>query len=146
MNLPFIDGPTHNYMEGSAACFELFTQILAWEYSDPALLPTHRMTVDAYAVQHPGRGATRQQIQSVGLHLARLGLQLGAPLPPKETNDVMLGLGKHKHTLDYLEPPERFTMTVANVAPFAGSSRHSDKVREWADHHSYIRSWTAKWL
>ncbi len=78
--LTAIDGPVHDYMEGSAACFELFNKILAHEYSDPNLLSTHRLTVDTYAVQHPGSGDNRKQIQSVGLHLARLGLQLDKPL------------------------------------------------------------------
>ena len=154
VELPHSDGPTHSYMTGSAACFELFNQILACEYSDTALQPTHRLTVDTYAVQHPGDAKTRQQIQSVGLHLARLRLQLASPIPPRETNDVMLGLGKHKHSLDYLEPPAGFTVTVADVAPFAGSERHSEKVRDWAhatwqdwsDHHDYIRHWTETWL
>lgn len=149
-----MDGPVHAYMESSPACFALFTEILAYEYSDPSLLATHRFTVDTYAVQHPGRGATRQQIQSVGLHLARLGLQLKGALPPNETNDIMLGLGKHKHTLDYIAPPTRFSMTVVDVAAVAGSPRHSEKVKEWAasawedwaDHHDYITRWTARWL
>ncbi|MEP3276821.1 MAG: DUF5946 family protein [Stappiaceae bacterium] len=154
VQLEKVEGPVHEYMEGSPACFALFTQLLACEYSDRALLPTHRLTVDTYAVQHPGRDKTRQQIQSVGLHLARLGLQLARPLPPKETNDVMLGLGRHKHTLEFIEPPKRFSATVANPAEFVGTPRHADKVREWAvstwndwsDHHDYILRWTTKWL
>lgn len=152
--LPFVEGPQHGYMEGSAACFELFNHLLACEYSDPTLLPTHRLTVDTYAVQHPGAGKSRKQIQSVGLHLARLGLQLDAPKSPTETNEVMLGLGKFKHTIEYMPPPEQFTITVADVAPFAGTRKHSELVRDWAhatwndwsDHHSYIREWTAMHL
>ena len=152
--LEALEGPTHDYMEGSPACFALFNQLLACEYSDRSLLPTHRLTVDTYAVQHPGRDKTRKQIQSVGLHLARLGLQLASSRPPKETNDVMLGLGKHKHTLEYIEPPKQFSKTVADIAEFAGTSHHPDKVREWAistwndwsDQHDYIVNWTAKWL
>ncbi len=152
--LDMSEGPVHRYMDGSPACYALFNQILACEYSDPTLLSTHRFTVDTYAVQHPGHAKTRQQIQSVGLHLARLGLQLTRAIPPKETNEVMLGLGKHKRTLDYMEPPLQFRMTVADVAKFSGGSQHSDKVREWAastwedwsDHHDYIQRWTAKWL
>ncbi len=154
VQLPVVEGPTHEYMEGSAACFELFNCVLAHEYSDATLLGTHRLTVDAYAVQHPGRGGARRQIQSVGLHLARLAVQLDGALSPRETNDVMLGLGQHKHTLDYLEPPKRFAMTVADVAPFAGTAQHSEKVRAWAlatfeawsEHHAYIRDWSAMWL
>lgn len=143
----------HNYMEGSPSCFEKFTQILASEYSDPTLLSTHRLSVDTYAVQHPGKARTRPQIQSVGLHLARLGIQLKRSVTPKETNDVMLGLGKHKHTLGYIEPPVHFAMTAADVAEFSGTRQHSEKVMEWAnstwedwnEHHEYILNWAARW-
>ena len=152
--LQIITGPTHPYMEASPACYEAFNRVLAFEYSDPTLQGTHRLTVDTYAVQHPGRAGTRQQIQSVGLHLARLGVQLDNSLSPRETNDVMLGLGKHKATLKRLEPPAAFTVKVADIAEFAGSASHSDNVRDWAratwadwsDHHDYIRAWTARWL
>lgn len=153
-SLAKIEGPIHAYMTSTPACYALFCQVLACEYSDANLLPTHRLTVDTYAVQHPGQDASRQQIQSVGLHLARLGLQLASPISPTATNDVMLGLGKHKHTLIYLDPPESFAITVADVADFAGTPDHPSKVKEWAAatwndwsrHHDYIQCWTTKWL
>lgn len=152
--LPETSGPTHRYMTSTPACYDLFKKVLACEYSDPELLSTHRLTVDTYAVQHPGNDGSRQQIQSVGLHLARLGRQLANPMPPSETNDVMLGLGPHKHTLVQLTPPERFRMTVDRVARVAGASDHTTQVRKWAiatwedwsDHHGYIQDWTQKYL
>ena len=60
---PF-DGPVHAYLESSAACWNAFGQVLAREYSDARHAPIHRLTVDAYCVQHPG-GDSRQAIQSV---------------------------------------------------------------------------------
>lgn len=149
-----IEGPVHRYMDGSPACFEKFNTILAFEYSDWRLQSTHRLTVDTYAVQHPGEEGTRQQIQSVGLHLARLGLQLDRPTPPKETNDVMLSLTKGKHTLELLKPPKNFSMTAADVALYAGTPLHAEKVKAWAmsawndwsAHHDYIKEWTERWL
>ena len=148
--LTTIDGPTHDYMKSSPACFALFGEVLAAEYSDPELLETHRLTVDTYAIQHPGENASRREIQSVGLHLARLTIQLQNPLAPKETNDVMLRLGPFKHTLIRLEPPTKFSMTVADVRPFLGTGQHTAIVKEWALatwndwqlHHEYIRNWT----
>ncbi|GAA6182415.1 hypothetical protein NBRC116594_38530 [Shimia sp. NS0008-38b] len=147
-----ITGPTHAYMISSSGCYAAFNRLLAAEYSDPALRTTHRLTVDTYAVQHAGDPNSRRAVQSVGLHLARLKLQLTHDLPPKETNDVMLGMSEHKATLIPLAPPTRFTLTVADVAPRAGTKQHSAKVRDWAQatwddyaaHHDYISDWIAK--
>ncbi len=144
-----ITGPTHRYMLSSPACFALYSEVLAHEYSDPALMQIHRLTVDAFAVQHPGDGSTRQAIQSVGLHLARLGMQLEQLRRPEEANDIMLVLGKHKSELVSLKPPKRYTMTVSDVAKFAGKPEHARLVKEWAqsawddwsDHHAYIIQW-----
>lgn len=147
-----ISGPTHAYMTSSPGCFTAFNSLLTAEYSDPALLPTHRLTVDTYAVQHPGDPNDRRAVQSVGLHLARLKLQLAHDLPPKETNDVMLGLSEHKSSLIAFAPPTQFTLTVADITPHAGTAQHSAKIRQWAQatwqdhapHHAYILKWIAQ--
>ncbi|HBS36675.1 MAG TPA: hypothetical protein DEA50_16610 [Parvularcula sp.] len=144
---PF-DGPVHDYMESSPACWRAFGHVLAAEYSTPELLPVHRLSVDTYAVQHPG-GASRQAIQSVGLHLARLYLQLEHPRPPKETNEVMRAFAGRKESLTRLTPPEKFSMTLADVAPFIGAPPHAAKTMEWAraawndwsGAHEYIKRW-----
>ena len=47
--------------------------MIAREYSEPALGDIHRLTVDAYAAQHPGRPSP-QSMKSVGVHLIRLCL------------------------------------------------------------------------
>jgi hypothetical protein len=146
---PF-DGPTHEYMESAPACWRAFGDLLAAEYSAPDLLPVHRLSVDAYAVQHPG-GASRQAIQSVGLHLARLMVQLETPRPPAETNEVMRRFAGRKASLERLTPPTKYSMTLADVAPFIGGSQHAGKIREWAraawedwrGAHDYIRRWAA---
>jgi Family of unknown function (DUF5946) len=144
-----IDGTTHAYMLSSPACYAAFCDLLAAEYSTPELMAVHRLTVDTYAVQHPGSDTDRRAVQSVGLHLARLMLQLTRPQPPAETNAVMLNFSKHKATLKSLDPPARFSITVADVAPFAGTAGHGENVREWAaatwrdwsSAHDYITQW-----
>ena len=142
------DGPTHRYMTSIPGCWERYGGVLAREYSDPRLLPTHRLSVDTYAVQHPGSDS-RQAIQSVGLHLARLMLQVVAPRPPAETNDMMLGLGKHKFSLPLLRPPASFDLTVLDI-PLAGAAEeHTSAVSAWAkatwmnwsEHHAFIQEW-----
>lgn len=146
---PDMQGPTHAYMQSSPACFAAFTKLLAAEYSSAALRSVHRLTVDTWAVQHPGSAEDRRAIQSVGLHLARLMLQLERPGSPMQTNAVMLDFARYKGTLRRLAPPETFRVTVADVVDFAGTPSHADKVRQWAEttwegyaeHHEYIRRW-----
>ena len=67
--VPQQDGPTHRYMESSPGCWAIYCEVLAQEYSDIAFATAHRLTVDAYAVQHPGTPSP-QSIQSIGVHLA----------------------------------------------------------------------------
>lgn len=144
-----IEGPVHEYMLSSPGCFAAFNSLLAAEYSSEALQSVNRLTVDAFAVQHPGMADDRRAVQSVGLHLARLSVQLESPRPPSETNAVMLDFAEHKATLVRLEPPKRFSITAPDVAPFAATPSHPAEVRQWAtetwrdwtEHHEYIRSW-----
>lgn len=146
---PEADGPTHAYMTSSPACWAAFGRLLAAEYSGTAPMDIHRLCVDSYAVQHPGDGVDRRAIQSVGLHLARLYVQLETRPDPVKTNRIMLGFAARKHTLVALTPPAKFTLTSADIAPFAGSDKHADKVmgwakttwRDWHAHHAYIRDW-----
>jgi hypothetical protein len=70
--LPAVDGPIHRYMESSPACWAKYGEVLAREYSDPQLMEEcHRLTTDAFAVQHPGQPSP-QSIQSVAIHLIAL--------------------------------------------------------------------------
>ena len=147
--LPVEDGPVHAYMTSSPACWARYNVILAAEYSDADLMRVHRLSVDTFAIQHPGANTERREIQSVGLHLARLMFQLEGDLTPEATTNLMLRMGERKSTLTALQPPARFSITTADVAPFAGGPKHAETVREWAratfddwsDHHAFIRRW-----
>lgn len=147
-----VDGPVHAYMASSPACFGAFNLVIAAEYSDPALMAAHRLSVDAYAVQHPGSAEDRRCVQSVGLHLARLGVQLDSFMRPKDINDLMVRFSGHKASLVWLDPPSTFRKTIADVVEFTGSKRHEGAVRDWAlstwqdwsAHHDTIRQWVAE--
>lgn len=144
-----VDGPVHPYMESSPACWQAFGEVLAREYGDPALFATHRLSVDAYAVQHPG-GESRQAIQSVGVHLSRLCLFLEHGLAPEAANAAMLRVGKIKDTIHKLaRPPHLGTVTVADVVATKSAEEHAITVRKWAssawgawsEHHNTVRRW-----
>jgi hypothetical protein len=146
---PDVDGPVHRYMSSSPGCWSVYGEVLAREYSDPTYFEVHRLTVDAYAVQHPG-STDRQSIQSVGVHLIRLCLFLEHGLTAENANDAMLKAGKDKHSFIFLEPPHSFgSITAADVYKARSSTEHKGVVREWAQtaweawsmHHDIIRDW-----
>ena len=142
-------GPTHEYMQSTPGCWAAFGRVLAREYADQRYLPIHRLTVDAYAVQHPGV-ESRQSIQSVGVHLVRLCLFHERQLTPERANDAMLAAAKHKATFHWLEPPRELgALTIADVDASTGAEAHMATVRCWAaqmwdvwsPHHATVRAW-----
>ena len=144
---PDIEGPTHRYMESSAGCWAAYGEVLAREYSNAAYAVTHRLSVDTYAVQHPGHPSP-QSIQSVARHLIRLCLLLEHKLEEHRANDAMLAATKSKFV--WLTPPSRRgEITVAEVHRAANADEHIALVREWAQsawaawkpHHAQIQAW-----
>lgn len=72
---PREDGPVHRYMLSSPGCWRRYGAVLAGEYQDPIRFSaTHRLTVDAYALQHPGMPEDKRAYRSVRLHYASLFL------------------------------------------------------------------------
>lgn len=150
--LATVEGPTHAYMTSSPACWAAFGQVMAREYSDSGLMAVHRLSVDAWAVQHPGDGS-RQAIQSVGLHLARLWVQIEQGLEGEAANAAMLGFAARKATLPELPPRDSYPVTVADVVDAVEPEFHAGMVRlwadsvwtAWADQHDFIRRWAAGW-
>ncbi len=146
---PKIIGPTHEYMESSPGCWAAFGRVLAREYSDQRFHAIHRLTVDAYAVQHPGQ-PSRQSIQSVGVHLVRLCLFIEHNLDPKRANDAMLVAARNKASYHWLAPPAALgTITVADIDAASDIEQHIERVRAWAEqmwdvwsgHHTIVRAW-----
>lgn len=147
--LPAVEGPVHAYMTSSPACWAAFNVVMAREYSDPALMAVHRLSVDAWAVQHPGDGS-RRTIQSVGLHLARLMVQIERGLEGETANAAMLGFAARKADLPELPPRAAYGVTVADVVEAEAPEVHAAAVRswaagvwaDWADQHDFIRGWS----
>lgn len=147
---PNIEGPVHRYMDSIPGCWAAFGEVLAREYSDATYFSVHRLTVDSYAVQHPGKSTSRQCIQSVGVHLVRLCLFLEQELSAENANDAMLEAAKHKQRFVWLEPPDSLgKITVADVVKETTAKGHKTLVNEWArcvwdawsPHHNTVRSW-----
>ncbi len=144
-----IKGPTHRYMESCPGCWAAYGEVLAREYSDQAYFQVHRLTVDSYAVQHPGQPSA-QSIQSVAVHLIRLCLLLERGLDMPHANAVMLAAVKSKGSYTWLVPPPSLgSITVADVHRAKDAEEHKRLVRGWAasawsawsPHHATIQNW-----
>jgi hypothetical protein len=144
-----LDGPVHAYMQSTPGCWAAFGRVLARQYADARLASVHWLTVDAYAVQHPGV-ESRQSIQSVGVHLVRLCLLLDHDLSPERANAAMTRVVRHKAAYHWLVPPASLgVLSVADVDAADGVDAHQTTVRAWAQqmctvwapHHATVRAW-----
>ena|ERR1700674_1896156 len=151
--LPEQDGPTHRYQESSPACWALYGDVLAREYSDPRYSQVHRLTVDAFSAQHPGKPSP-QTIQSAAVHLISLHLVLERAYSMQQATQALgLAVAKGKGSYIWLTPPAFLgKITVADVQKAANVEDHLRAVRAWAEsvwqawaqHHKTIREWAGQ--
>jgi hypothetical protein len=136
-------------MDASPGCWHVYGQVLSREYSYPAFGVMHRLTVDSYAVQHPGRPSA-QAIQSVSVHLISLCLVLERGLAAAYATRVLGAATRTKERFFWITPPTSLgEVTVADVAEVATPLQHEERVRAWAhaawyawaEHHTTIRGW-----
>ncbi len=149
---PALAGPVHRYMESSPGCWAVYGEVLAREYGERAYYEMHKFTVDAYAVQHPGRPSA-QSIQSVGVHLVRLCLMLERGFDAERATAAIQLAATNKSVFRWLDPPaSRGEVTVADVHRATSSEEHAVQVRAWAGsawaawaaHHETVRGWIPK--
>jgi hypothetical protein len=141
-------GRPHRYIGAVAGCWEVYCEILAKEYGEFRYpQPTHRFTVDTYAVQHPGE-PNRQAIQSVNAHLVRLYLVIEKGWNVERTTEALKSVVRNRDTLSWLEPPNpNGSRTVVDVVKAHNLEDHRRLVEEWArdvwtawrNHHALIR-------
>lgn len=142
----------HPYFGASTGCWALYGTVLEREYSDPQFFQNHRLTVDAYALQHPG-GDDPRAIQSVNIHLIALCLFYEFHMPAARIPAVMSAIIKRMKTtqsqFEYLSPPPQLgSMTAADIAPLQNVEAHLSGVAEWAQqvwaawspHHGVART------
>ena len=152
--VPEVAGPTHRYMESSPGCWAIYGEVLAREYSNPAYGVVHRLTVDAYAVQHPGKPSP-QTIQSLAIHLQRLCLILERGYTDAAAGKAMPLLAQHKNAFHWMDPPAPLgDKTVLHAWNAQDPEAYSNAIREWARsawqawsaHHEQVRRWLPKEL
>ncbi len=142
-------GAGHPYIGASPGCWAVYGNVLAREYGEYGLPPVHRLTVDAYAAQHPGTPSP-QSIQSVAIHLVGLYVILERGFELHKASRVTSEAAAYRNRYSWLEPPNLAGyLTILDVAAAESFSRHEDRVWEWArsvwdawmPHHHTVKSW-----
>jgi hypothetical protein len=124
-------GTTHSYMASTPGCWDAYGAVLAREYQNAVLFGRcHRLTVDAYAVQHPGDLAERRARQSFWIHGASLWMVLRMGRPHHEATAALKALAQG----DFPVPPAQpaFALTHADVL-CAPEAEHEVRVMAWAE-------------
>lgn len=116
--------------------------VLAREYGDPRYCRAHRMTVDAYAAQHPGR-PERRTVRSINVHLASLYLLLDRGASAEVARRAMATLvERHAATFMWLGPPASpGSVRVDSVVAAGDAEANGRAVDRWA--RSVWSAWAA---
>jgi len=147
--VPNMDGPTHRYMLSSAGCWAVYGSLLARDYGEYGYPAVHRSSVDAYAVQHPGKPMP-QAIQSVAVHLIGLYYTFERGLPSAQVTRAIGRATQFSGQFVWLEPPVSMgKITVVDAANADGLEAYQRIAGEWAlsawqawgAHHDQIRAW-----
>lgn len=146
--VPESDVAPPDHVHASPGCWAVYGEVLAREYQNPALMANHQLTVDAYALQHPGDGkAERAARRSVYLHLIGICAVLEQELPAYRATDLIKEVAESGIEPRWFEPPGELGEVTVDDVHVAGPTGHLEAVERWArsaweawsDHHGEIR-------
>ena len=149
--VPARDSATHPYIGASPGCWAIFGEVLAREYGEYGYPAVHRLTVDAYAAQHPGT-PSRRSIQSVAVHLISLHLILEHGLASEQATGAIRDALRHRGQFVWLDPPDSTgPVTILDVRAARDVTEHEHLVwawarsvwKAWSPHHEAIRNWAS---
>lgn len=111
-------------------CQALFHEILAREFSDVRYAEVHRLTVDAYSMQHPDRYML--SAKSYAAHLTGLCVAVEHGSSPKLLRKLQDWLNGRKELPKPGIPDNFGSVTIAYVVNAKDPDEHIRRVREWA--------------
>jgi hypothetical protein len=117
--------------DGKAGCLKLFEAILAREFSDYRYGKIHRLTVDAYALQHPD--AYMRSGKSFAAHLTGMC----AALEREDAFSINQIVQRWLSTNPQIDKPadipkHRGSLTISYILNAEDKEEHVKRVREWA--------------
>jgi hypothetical protein len=132
--------------QGKAGCLKLFEEILAREFSDYRYGKIHRLTVDAYSLQHPDE--YMRSGKSFAAHLTGMcaALEHEDALALNQTVQKWLSTNPEVAKPARL-PVRRGNLNIAYIHGASDADEHIKRVREWArdvwgawsEHHDLAR-------
>lgn len=127
------EGVPHPYIGAAQGCWNIYGDILAKEFGEYEYpQPTHRLTVDTYAVQHPGVPG-KKSIQSVNIHLLSLYFVLVKKIDGKKVTQMMGQILEANPDFVWLDPPiPNGHIKVDHIKTAINLEDHILKVEEWA--------------
>jgi hypothetical protein len=147
--VPDMDGPHGPFNLASPGCWAIYGEVLAREYGEYHFPPVHRMTLDSYALQHPGRPSLKA-VHSIALHLTSLYFMLERGFDADQTTEPVRRLLLRRQGFLWLDPPtELGPLTILDIHGAGDLAVHTQRVRDWAEgvwqswalHHDTVRSW-----
>ncbi len=145
------DGPVHRYFGASSGCWVLYAALLSREFSTFDAR-THQLSVDTYAVQHPGTPSP-QTTQSVCTHLVALCLSLEHEYGVEDIRPMMGDVSKGRFfTPVWLAAPAAsvWPVTIVDLLDATSPEDYGAAVRQWAEatwqawsaHHARVQAWS----
>lgn len=132
---------------GRDACKQLFEQVLVKEYSNYRYGKIHRLTVDCYAMQHPGYTVSAK---SFAAHLAGLCCAMEHNRSAMVYKRINAWLnGPMKVGRPPVRPVEAGALTILHIVDARTPEEHNKRVQEWArsvweswrEYHVFAREW-----
>ncbi len=117
--------------EGKAGCLKIFEEILAREFSDYRYGKIHRLTVDAYSLQHPE--SYIRSGKSFAAHLTGMcaALEHGDALALNQAVQKWLSTNPKIEKPAQL-PEQRGNLTITYIRSASDVDDHTKRVQEWA--------------
>lgn len=136
------------------ACGELFAEIGAREFSDEAFFRSHRLTVDAYCLQHPDK--YMKSSKSAAAHLAAMCWSMEYDRSEHLARALKRWVDGPRAYPRVTPPPplRRGALTVRHVLGVEGPDEYADRAEQWArsaweawgEHQDQARKWVEEAL
>ena len=118
--------------DGRAGCQRLFDEVIAREFGDFRYAREHRLTVDAYSLQHPDEYMRSAKSYAAHLTGAYVAIERGAGAEANRAIQQWLSGSKALQRPQQPGPGQRGTLTVLHVHMATDPDDHVRRVREWA--------------